>query len=104
VLLVVLDSRPYGVAIPAAWVIMWLLLATLDGRWLRAPHPRTWTEIAARGLLAAAGGGLGFVLVRNVLWGRPPDAERSYLIQFAAWALAWTPGLLALMWDRRRPQ
>ena len=33
VLTVVLDSRPYGSAIPGAWAIMWLLLATLDGRW-----------------------------------------------------------------------
>src|SRR5688500_13653944 len=31
VLVVLVDSRPYGAAIPGAWVIMWLLLAALEG-------------------------------------------------------------------------
>ena len=50
-----LDSRPYGPAIPGAWVIMWLLLAALDGRWLRAPNRRGWKEVATRGVVAARG-------------------------------------------------
>jgi hypothetical protein len=37
VLVAVVDRRTYGSAIPSAWVIMWLALAALDGRWLRAP-------------------------------------------------------------------
>jgi rhodanese-related sulfurtransferase len=96
-LVAVMDGRTYGTAIPAAWVIMWLLLAALDGRWLRAPTPRTWFAVGARGLTAAILGGVAFYLVLNVLWGRPPAEGRSYLLQFAAWAFAWTPGLLALM-------
>jgi len=49
----VVDRRPYGVAIPAAWVTLWLLLAVLDGRWLRAPARRAWPAIAIRGALSA---------------------------------------------------
>jgi rhodanese-related sulfurtransferase len=98
-LVVIVDSRTYGSAIPAAWIVMWLLLATLDGRWLRAPQRRSWTEVAARGLAAAILGGLAFALVRNTLWGRPAGDERSYLLQFAAWAVAWAPGMLALLWE-----
>ncbi len=100
-LIVVLDSRTYGTAIPGAWVLMWLMLAALDGRWLRAPNRRTWGEVAARGVGAAVVGGLAFALVRTLLWGRPPAEGRNYLFQFAAWAFAWTPGLLALMAERR---
>lgn len=103
-LIVIVDSRTYGTAIPAAWVIMWLLLAALEGRWLRAPNRRSWGEIAIRGLIAAVAGGIAFALVRNVLWGRPPAEGRNYLLQFAAWAFAWAPGLLALTWERARAQ
>ena len=98
VLIVVLDSRPYGPAIPGAWVIMWFLLAALDGRWLRAPNRRGWKEVATRGVVAAVAAGIAFALVRNDLWGRPPAEGRSYLLQFAMWTLAWAPGLLALTW------
>lgn len=97
-LILLMDSRTYGTAIPGAWIVMWLLLAALEGRWLRAPDRRTWGAIAARGLVAAAAGGFAFALVRNVLWGRPADADRSYLLQFITWAFAWAPGLLALTW------
>lgn len=101
VLIAVFGGGTYGAAIPAAWVLMWLMLAALDGRWLRAPAVRGWSEIAARGVAAAVLGGLAFYLVMRTLWGRPPDGGRNYLLQFAAWAFAWTPGLLALTWPRR---
>jgi phage shock protein E len=96
VLILVMDSRTYGTAIPGAWVIMWLLLAALDGRWLRAPKRRSWSAVATRGVVAAVAGGVAFALVRNILWGRPPEGGRNYLLQFATWAFAWAPGLLAL--------
>lgn len=99
-LVIVMDSRTYGTAIPGAWVFMWLLLAALDGRWLRAPARRSWTEVAIRGVVASVASGLAFALLLPILWGRPPNGGRSYLIQFAAWALAWAPGLLALTWER----
>jgi rhodanese-related sulfurtransferase len=97
-LILVLDPRPYGLAIPGAWVTMWLLLAALEGRWLRGAARRPWGEIALRGSIAAVAGGIAFVLVRNTLWGPPPPGGRSYFVQFAAWALAWAPGLFALTW------
>jgi hypothetical protein len=96
-LILILDRRTYGTAIPAAWVIMWLLLAALDGRWLRAPERRSWKEVFLRGLVAAVAGGIVFALVRQVLWGRPPAGGRNYLLQWVVWAVAWAPGLLALM-------
>lgn len=99
-LVLLIDSRPYGAAIPGAWVIMWLLLAALEGRWLRAPDRRNWVAIAVRGTVAAVTSGLAFAVVRNMLWGAPPGGERNYLLQFLLWAFAWAPGLLALAWQR----
>ena len=90
----------YGL-IPGAWVIMWLLLATLEGRWLRAPDRRRWSEIAIRGVVAAVVGGVAFALVRTVLWGSAPGEGRNYLVQFAAWTFAWAPGVLALTWRNK---
>lgn len=100
VLVALVDGRTYGAAIPASWVGMWLLVAMLDGRWLRAPQRRPWAEVAVRGVLAAVLSGLAFFLVMNTLWGRPPATGRNYLVQFAAWAVAWAPGLLALTLGR----
>ena len=94
-LVALVDRRTYGTAIPAAWVGMWLIVALLDGRWLRQPR-RPWGEIAVRGVLAAVLSGIGFYLVLNTLWGRPPATGRNYVLQFAAWVVAWAPGLLAL--------
>jgi rhodanese-related sulfurtransferase len=96
VLILLMDGRTYGSAIPAAWVSMWLILAALDGRWLRAPEQRRWAAIGVRALAAAVFGGLAFYLVMTVLWGRPPVDGRNYFVQFLAWAFAWAPGLLAL--------
>jgi hypothetical protein len=100
VLVALVDRRTYGSAIPAAWVGMWLIVALLDGRWLRAPQRRPWGEIALRGVLAAVLSGIAFYLVMNTLWGRPPATGRNYFLQFAAWAVAWAPGLLALTLGR----
>jgi hypothetical protein len=36
----------------------------------------------------------------NTLWGRPPATGRNYFVQFAAWVVAWAPGLLALTMGR----
>ena len=63
---------------------------------------RPWIEITVRGATAAVLGGVAFYLVLNTLWGAPPAGGRNYMIQFAAWALAWAPGLLALSVGRRR--
>ena len=99
-LVALVDRRTYGAAIPASWVGMWLLVALLDGRWLRAPQRRPWGEIALRGVLAAVLSGTAFFLVMNTLWGRPPATGRNYFVQFAAWVIAWAPGILALTLGR----
>lgn len=101
-IIAIFGGGTYGAAIPAAWVILWLLLATLDGRWLRAPAVRPWRAIAIRGALAAVAGGIAFALVMQTLWGRPPAGGRNYVVQFAAWAVAWAPGILVLTFERRR--
>jgi rhodanese-related sulfurtransferase len=95
-LIAVTGGQTYGAAIPASWIILWLLLASLDGRWLRAPARRSWRSVAARGALAAVLGGGAFFLVMEILWGRPPAGGRNYVLQWLAWAFAWAPGLLAL--------
>lgn len=95
-LIALMDNRTYGTAIPGAWIIMWLILAALDGRWLRAPQRRSWPEVAGRGLVAAGLGCIAFYLVLDTLWGRPPSTGRNYAVQFLAWAFAWAPGLLSL--------
>jgi rhodanese-related sulfurtransferase len=95
-LIAIMDRRTYGTAIPGAWLIMWLILAALDGRWLRAPERRPWKEVAGRGFAAALLGSVAFYLVLNTLWGRPPATGRNYAVQFLAWAFAWSPGLFAL--------
>jgi hypothetical protein len=46
--------------------------------------------------LAATFGALAFYLVLDIVWGRPPDGGRNYLLQFAAWTAAWAPGIIAI--------
>jgi len=89
-------------AMVVAWAAVWLIMATLDGRVLRSTAPRPWPDILARGVLAAALGGVAFYFMMDTLWGRPPAEGRNYLLQFAAWLVAWAPGLLALTLPRRR--
>ncbi len=102
VFVALLDDRPYGTAIPAAWIVMWLLIAAMEGRLLNTPAQRPWIEITVRGAMAAVLSGVAFYLVLNSLWGEPPAGGRNYMSQFTAWALAWAPGLLALTVGRRR--
>ena len=102
-LVAAMDGRTYGSAIPAAWVIMWLILAAFEGWWLRAPDRRTWASIAGRGFAAAVIGGVAFYLVMNTLWGSPPAGGRNYVVQFCAWAFAWAPGLFALTVTTKNP-
>jgi hypothetical protein len=82
-------------AMVIAWAICWLVLALLDGRLLRRPA-RSFAEIGGRGLAAAALGGLSFYMMYGTLWGDEGDAQRNYLLQFAAWTVAWAPGILAI--------
>ena len=101
-LVALVDRRVYGSAIPAAWVTLWLILAVLDGRWLRAPARRPWSSIAGRGVIAAVFSGVAFFLLMIPLWGRPPASGKNYFVQFVAWVIAWAPGLLALTVEPKR--
>ena len=89
------DERVHGAAIPVAWVVTWLLMAVLAGRWI-APTRLSWLVIAGRGTAAAVLSGIAFHLVLERLWGAPPPGGRNYALQFAAWAVAWAPGMLVL--------
>jgi hypothetical protein len=86
-------------AMIAGWGTCWLVLAGLDGRWLRQP-PRSFPAILVRGMLAALSGALAFWLVLDTVWGEAPATGRNYALQFAAWAFAWAPGLLSLTTER----
>jgi hypothetical protein len=97
-----IDTAARGiVAMVAAWVICWLILAVGEGRLLQRP-PRAWTEVVTRGVLASILAGLSFYAVVDLLWGRPPEGGRNYLVQFAAWTVAWAPGILALTMGKPR--
>jgi hypothetical protein len=48
------------------------------------------------GAAAGVAGALAYYGVVATLWGDTPGVERNYFKQFAAWALAWAPGILAL--------
>ena len=88
-------------AMVCAWAAVWLMLAVLDGRWLRAPAVRTWSEILVRGSIAAVLGGLAFYLMLDVLWGHGHEGDKNYLVQYGAWVIAWAPGILALATGQR---
>jgi len=82
-------------AMIVAWTALWVVLAVLDGKLLRR-GARSAREVLVRGATAAVGSGLTFYLVVGTLWGRLPTSGQDYLVQLAAWAFAWAPGLLAL--------
>jgi hypothetical protein len=84
----------YTIAMVAAWAGVWLMLAVLDGKWLRGGRP--WSEILSRGLAAAVLGGIAFYLVVGLLWDHDREANKNYFVQYCTWLFAWAPGLLAL--------
>ena len=82
-------------AMVAAWAAVWLVLAVCDGRFLRRPGVRPWDETILRGVTAAVVGGIAFYFMFPFFWGRESRAY-SDLVKFAAWAIAWAPGILAI--------
>jgi hypothetical protein len=89
------------IAMVIAWAVCWLILAALEGRLLRAAK-RSFGEIFGRGLTAAVLGGAAFYLMLPTLWGNEANQHRNYLVQFAAWTVAWAPGILAIAAGRGR--
>jgi hypothetical protein len=87
-----------GMSLPAmvaAWAAVWIVLAICDGRFLRRPGARPWSETLLRGITAAIVGGITFYFMFPFFWGRESRAY-SDLVKFGAWAVAWAPGILAL--------
>jgi hypothetical protein len=88
-------------AMMVAWASLWVMLAILDGRLVRRP-PRPQRQSLVQGATAALLSGVTFYLVVASLWGREPEGGRNYLVQFAMWAIAWAPGILAIGQDLSR--
>lgn len=99
----VLASALGFVAMLVAWASVWVVLAVLDGRFTRRVR-RPLALCLVQGGTAAFLSGVTFYLVVSSLWGRAPAGGRNYLLQFAMWAIAWAPGILAIGQDlSRRP-
>ena len=88
-------------AMMVAWASLWIVLALLDGRLVRRAK-RSVRLCLIQGASAALLSGVTFYLVVASLWGRPPAGGRNYAIQFAMWAIAWAPGILAIGQDLAR--
>ena len=88
-------------AMLVAWAALWIVLAVLDGRIVRQGQ-RPLVQTLVQGATAAVLSGLTFYLVVGALWGRAPASGRNYALQFAMWAIAWAPGILAIAQDLRR--
>ena len=84
-----------------AWTSLWIVLALLDARIVRRGG-RSWGQAVVQGVSAAILSGVTFYLVVGTLWGRAPAGGRNYLVQFAAWIIAWAPGILAIGQELRR--
>ena len=88
-------------AMMVAWASLWVVLALLDGRVVRRVK-RSVRTCLIQGASAALLSGVTFYLVVGSLWGRPPAGGRNYALQFAMWAIAWAPGILAIGQDLTR--
>ena len=88
-------------AMLVAWASLWIVLALLDGRLVRRAK-RSLRLCLIQGGTAALLSGVTFYLVVASLWGRAPAGGRNYTVQFALWAIAWAPGILAIGQDLGR--
>jgi hypothetical protein len=83
-------------AMVAAWCAVWIVLAICDARILRRSSPRSWGEALARGAAAAILGGAAFYYMFEYFWGERAVSFGDYLAHFAAWFIAWAPGILCI--------
>ena len=82
------------------WACIWLAIAILDGRIVRAAK-RPWGEVLTRGTLAMIGSGIGFYLISGI-W-RPFNPEGwDYLVHLVSWTFAFLPAFLALFVTRAK--
>ena len=77
-----------------SWVLLWIMLAALqtylDGRLDIA-------KALGRGIITAIIAGIGFAIVLFQLYRRWPPESFSVVRHFAAWAIAYLPGLYVLL-------
>ena len=77
-----------------SWLLLWICLAALqtylDGR-LDIP------KALARGLITSVVAAIGFGVVLFQLYGNWPPARFSFPVHFAAWTVAYVPGLYVLL-------
>ena len=82
-----------------SWMVVWILLASERAPLQSARRP--WLNVLARGVIAAVISGVAFYAISGTVWGPPPAGGRNYLKHFAAWLVAWAPGILAIGWPKR---
>jgi hypothetical protein len=83
-------------AVLASWAVLWLLLAYLEGPWLRkAKVPGA----LLRGVLAAAASGAAFYYVTAKVWsgGRFGSGSIDVVDHFWRWTVGFLPGFVALL-------
>ena len=83
-----------------SWMVVWILLAVGEGFLLQSAR-RPWLNTLARGAIAAVISGVAFYAISGTVWGPPPAGGRNYVKHFAAWLVAWAPGILAIGWPKR---
>ena len=83
-----------------SWMVVWILLAVGEGRLLQSTR-RSWLNVLAAGVIAAVISGVAFYAISGTVWGPPPAGGRNYAKHFAAWLIAWAPGILAIGYGGR---
>src|SRR5262245_55453125 len=77
-----------------SWLLLWIFLAALqtylDGR-------LNFSKALARGIITAIVSAVGFGVVLFQLYRQWPPQNFSFLTHFAAWAVAYIPGLTVLL-------
>ena len=90
----------WGAMLPA-WMAFWVAFGILLWRFLGEPMA-PMREAVLRGLIAALGSGLAFYAISGI-WTRPSASGPDYIRHFASWTVAFLPGFLALLVEKRRP-
>jgi hypothetical protein len=81
-------------AVLAAWCVLWLLLACLEGPWLRkAKVPAA----LLRGGLAAAASGAAFFYVTARVWTNWHHGSIDLVDHFWRWTVGFLPGFVVLL-------
>jgi hypothetical protein len=77
------------------WAFVWLALAALSERLLRA-NQAAWKSTIRRGVFAMVGSGIAFYLISGI-W-RPFNPHGwDYAVHFLGWTFAYLAGFLALL-------